>query len=130
MQPIRLLCPWDSPGKNTEWVAISYSRDGTRASCIASQILYPLRQRLKIVKPGAWCYLSTEHNPDNHPSLSPQLQHLLSVHPQSPKTEDTLAVIKKRVYWGQDKPIVPHLQTSGRSVFISSLGHEFFSKNY
>ena len=39
----------------------------------------------KIVKPEAWCYLSTEHNPDKHPSLSPQLQHLLSVHPQSTK---------------------------------------------
>ena len=24
-QPTRLLCPWDSPGKNTEWVAISFS---------------------------------------------------------------------------------------------------------
>ena len=26
LQPARFLCPWDSPGKNTEWVAISYSR--------------------------------------------------------------------------------------------------------
>ena len=24
-QPTRLPCPWDSPGKNTEWVAISFS---------------------------------------------------------------------------------------------------------
>ena len=24
-QPTRLRCPWDSPGKNTEWVAISFS---------------------------------------------------------------------------------------------------------
>ena len=24
--PTRLLCPWDSPGKNTEWVAILSSR--------------------------------------------------------------------------------------------------------
>ena len=23
----RLLCPWDSPGKNTVWVAIPFSRD-------------------------------------------------------------------------------------------------------
>ena len=23
--PARLLCPWDSPGKHTEWVAISFS---------------------------------------------------------------------------------------------------------
>ena len=27
LQPTRLLCSWDSPGKNTEWVAISFSRD-------------------------------------------------------------------------------------------------------
>ena len=26
LQPIRLLCPWDSPGQNTEWVAMSSSR--------------------------------------------------------------------------------------------------------
>ena len=31
LQPARLLCPWDSPGKNTaarilEWVALSFSR--------------------------------------------------------------------------------------------------------
>ena len=25
LQPTRLLCPWDSPGKNTEWVASSFS---------------------------------------------------------------------------------------------------------
>ena len=25
-QPARLLCPWDSPGKNTEWVAMPSSR--------------------------------------------------------------------------------------------------------
>ena len=24
--PARLLCPWDSPGKSTEWVAISFSK--------------------------------------------------------------------------------------------------------
>ena len=38
-----LLCPWDSPGKNTEWVAISFSRgysqprNGTWVSCIADR---------------------------------------------------------------------------------------------
>ena len=26
LQPIRLLCPWDFPGKNTEQVGISYFR--------------------------------------------------------------------------------------------------------
>ena len=24
-QPIRLSCPWDSPGKNMEWVTVSFS---------------------------------------------------------------------------------------------------------
>ena len=26
-QPTRLLCPWDSPGKNMKWVAISFSNE-------------------------------------------------------------------------------------------------------
>ena len=26
LQAARLLCPWDSPGKNAEWIAISSSR--------------------------------------------------------------------------------------------------------
>ena len=39
--PARLLCQWDFPGKNTEWVAIPFSRwssqprDQTWVSCIA-----------------------------------------------------------------------------------------------
>ena len=42
LQPTRLLCPWDSPGKNT-WVAISFSRgsswsrDWTCISCTAGR---------------------------------------------------------------------------------------------
>ena len=42
----RLLCPWNSPGKNTQWVAISFSRgyswprDLTWVSCIGRWILY------------------------------------------------------------------------------------------
>ena len=41
LQPARLLCPQDSPGKNTEWVAISSSRgsswprDQTHISCVS-----------------------------------------------------------------------------------------------
>ena len=41
--PSRLLCPWDSPGKNTGWVAILFSRgssqprDQTPASCIVGR---------------------------------------------------------------------------------------------
>ena len=44
--PTRLLCSWNSPGKNMGWVAISFSRqsswsrDWTRVSCIGRQILY------------------------------------------------------------------------------------------
>jgi len=26
VRPTGLLCPWDFPGKNTEWVAVSFSR--------------------------------------------------------------------------------------------------------
>ena len=39
----RLLCPWDFPGKNTGWVAISSSRgssrprDQTQVSCLAGR---------------------------------------------------------------------------------------------
>ena len=42
LQPSRLLCPWDFPGKNTRVVAISFSRgssqprDQNRVSCLAS----------------------------------------------------------------------------------------------
>ena len=41
--PARLLCPWNFPGKNLEWVAISFSRgssrprDQTQVSCIADR---------------------------------------------------------------------------------------------
>ena len=45
LQPTRLLCPWDSPGKKT-WVAISFSRgsfrprDWTWVACIGRWVLY------------------------------------------------------------------------------------------
>ena len=41
LQPARLLCPWDSPGNNTAWVALSLSRRSSRPrhwpciSCLA-----------------------------------------------------------------------------------------------
>ena len=44
--PARLLCQWDFPGQNTEWVAIPFSRgssqprDWTHVSCIGRQVLY------------------------------------------------------------------------------------------
>ena len=40
LQPARLLCPWNSPGKKLDWAAISYSReyswprDRTCISCL------------------------------------------------------------------------------------------------
>ena len=49
LQPARLLCPWNFPGKNTEWVAISFSRGSSRPrgqtwvsciSCIGGRVLY------------------------------------------------------------------------------------------
>ena len=41
--PTKFLCLWNSPGKNTRWVAISFSRgfspprDGTQVFCIAGR---------------------------------------------------------------------------------------------
>ena len=41
--PARLLCPWDAPGKNLEWIAIPFSkgssrpRDWTQISCITGR---------------------------------------------------------------------------------------------
>jgi len=41
--PARLLCPWDAPGKNLEWIAIPFSkgsswpRDWTQVSCITGR---------------------------------------------------------------------------------------------
>ena len=39
-QPTRLLCPWDSPGKNTEWVIMPFReffppRDRTSINCVS-----------------------------------------------------------------------------------------------
>ena len=46
LYPTSLLCPWNSPGKILEWVAISFSkgssqlRDQPHVSCIGRRILY------------------------------------------------------------------------------------------
>ena len=56
LQPTRLLCPWDFPCKNMEWVAISFSRgsfwprDWTHIYCIGRRILYhwPTREAFTI----------------------------------------------------------------------------------
>ena len=48
LQPARLLCPWDFPGRILEWVTISFSRgssqprDRTHVSCICRWFLYQL----------------------------------------------------------------------------------------
>ena len=45
-QPTRLLCPWDSPGKNTEWVAISFSNACMHAKSLQSCLtLRPQRRQ-------------------------------------------------------------------------------------
>ena len=36
--PVRLLCPWDSPGKNTGVVAISFSRGSSRPTSLGPSI--------------------------------------------------------------------------------------------
>ena len=51
--PSRLLCPWNSPGKNLEWVAIPFERDlpnpGIEPKSLSllhrRQILYHLSHR-------------------------------------------------------------------------------------
>ena len=40
LQPARLLCPWDLPGKNTGVVAIFFSTGFSCVSCIGRRILY------------------------------------------------------------------------------------------
>ena len=66
LQPTRLLCPWNSPGKNTEWAdsvsfsrGPSWSRNQTHISCVSC--------------PGRWnlCHrITSEALPDAYYSLS------------------------------------------------------------
>ena len=48
LQSTRLLCPWNSPGKNTRCIAIFFSRrssrprDRNQVTCICRQVLYHL----------------------------------------------------------------------------------------
>ena len=56
IDPARVLSPWDSPGKNTEWVAIPFSResswprDQTQVFCIAGRFstIWAIRKRVLI----------------------------------------------------------------------------------
>ena len=83
LQPSRLLCPWNSPGKNTEvdchflllglWLGIglglglgfgsSQLRDWTQVSFIGRQILYHLSYQGAISK--AWQHSTPPHQPKN-----------------------------------------------------------------
>jgi len=75
LQPARLLCSWDSPGENMEWVAISSSRassqprDWTHVSCIAGRF-FPTEPQ---GNPSAFCihpkFLSQEVWPLAYGSL-------------------------------------------------------------
>ena len=42
LQPARLLCPWDFPGKNLEWVAISFSRGSFRPGDLSDPGIKPI----------------------------------------------------------------------------------------
>ena len=52
LQPSRLLCPWNSPGKNTAVGSHSFSqpRDRTQVSCIAGRFFTTLATREAHVK--------------------------------------------------------------------------------
>ena len=39
LQSVRLLCPWDSPGRNTEWVGIPFSRVNKQGDLLMRLIL-------------------------------------------------------------------------------------------
>ena len=58
LKPTRFICPWNSPDKNMEWVAIPFSRGSYQPrnwthvpyiSCIAGRIFYHLNHQ------GSWC---------------------------------------------------------------------------
>ena len=63
-EPARLFCPWNSPGKNTEWVAIpfsrrsSWSREQTQVSCIAGKFftIWTTKEVLQILYINVYIY--------------------------------------------------------------------------
>ena len=71
LEPARLLCPWDFPGKNTGWegwVATSFSRessgprDPTWVSCIVGRFFTaePVGKRDSIVNVATYCHHVTD----------------------------------------------------------------------
>ena len=71
LQPARLLCPWDSPGKDTGVHSLfSRHRDGTQVSCIAGRFLTSETPR-KPKDAGVGCHaLLQRHLPD--PGMEPR----------------------------------------------------------
>ena len=86
MEPARLLCPWNSPGKNTEAVATSFSRgssqprDQMHISCIGRWDSLLLSHRESHYKDGgkAWEFPRRSHR--YHPALQHTLLSHLNIH--------------------------------------------------
>ena len=109
LYPSRLLCPWDSPGKNIpEWVAILFSRgssqprDWTRISLIEGGFLTiwaepPGKPNVLISSPK-WNHWVQDHGPYKHGYILPTcFPERLS--PFSAKTPRILNFSSKR--WGR-----------------------------
>ena len=70
LKPTGLLCPWDSPGKNMEWVAMpsssrsSQSRDQTHVSCVYCTAckFFTHWATWEAQKPGNGCVKKRGHN--------------------------------------------------------------------
>ena len=66
LQPSRLLCPWNSPAKNTGVGSLPFSRalnsrDWTWVSCTATDSL-PSEPQAKAIYTYSWFYLDTSYN--------------------------------------------------------------------
>ena len=56
LQPARLLCPWDSSGKNTGWVTVPFSRESSRPrdqTCSISCVFCITGNSLPRMHPGS-----------------------------------------------------------------------------
>ena len=70
LQPTRLLCTWNFPGKNTEWVAIFSSRQLKWADGkVCSICLSYLPRSSKAGQPGHLCFLHVIPYPPKGPPL-------------------------------------------------------------
>ena len=91
LQPSRLLCPWDFPGRHTGGGVISFSRGSprprnqTRIASIGRQILYTTElpgKPLSILYTISIVYTcqSQSLNSSHPPPLSPWYQYICSLH--------------------------------------------------